>query len=63
VEGVSPAVQFDLARISLRQVNAWLHRDLAAQSPPVRRVEILNPAGMHNLAVGLDAYVEVKGRG
>ena len=63
MEGVSPVVQFDLARTSLRQVNAWLHRDLASQSPPVRRVEILNPAGMHNLAVGLDAYVEVIIRG
>jgi glutamate synthase domain-containing protein 3 len=63
VEGVSAAVQLDLARTPLRQVNAWLHRELAAQSPSVRRVEVLNPAGMHNIAVGLDADVEVVIRG
>src|SRR5207248_9948180 len=39
------------------------HHDLLAQSPPVHRVEILNPAGKHNIAVGLDAEVEVIIRG
>ena len=38
MEGVISAVPLDLATMSLRQVNAWLHHDLLTQSPPVRRV-------------------------
>ncbi len=59
MEGVSSAVQLDLARMTVRQVNQFLHRELRGR----RRVEVLNPAGMHNLAVGLDADVEVDVRG
>src|SRR5262245_65313221 len=43
----------------LRQLNQFLHRELS----PGQRVSVLNPAGMHNLAVGLDADVEVQIRG
>ena len=49
---------FDLAKTPLRQLNQLLHHELTAP-----RVEILNPAGMHNVAVGLDADVEVHVRG
>jgi glutamate synthase domain-containing protein 3 len=49
---------FDLAKTPLRQLNQLLHHELT-----VPRVEILNPAGMHNVAVGLDAEVEVHVRG
>jgi glutamate synthase domain-containing protein 3 len=55
VEGVSGVVQLDLAKMSVRQANHFLHREL----PPARHVEILNPAGMHNIAVGLDIDAEV----
>jgi glutamate synthase domain-containing protein 3 len=51
-------IQFDLAKTPLRQVNQLLHHGLMAP-----RVEILNPAGMHSIAVGLDADVEVHVRG
>jgi methylamine---glutamate N-methyltransferase subunit B len=66
VEGVSRpdlagqgAVRLDLAELPLRQVNHLLHRELPQRTPPVPRVDILNPAGMHNVAVGLDADLDV----
>lgn len=49
------AVCFDLARHALREVNAFLHGDLAA----VRRVQILNPDGAHSIAAGVSAPVEI----
>lgn len=59
MEGGSAVIPFDLARMPLRQMNQFLHSELA----PGARVEILNPAGMHNIAVGVDADVEVTIRG
>jgi glutamate synthase domain-containing protein 3 len=55
---VGDAVQIDLARASVRELNEYLHHRLAPSG--VRRVEILHPGGMHNLAVGLDADVDVE---
>jgi hypothetical protein len=50
-------LRFDLAQESLRSVNQRLH------GPPESlvgcRVEIHNPDGAHNIAVGLNAPVEV----
>lgn len=46
---------FDLASMPLRDLNQFLHRELN----PGDRVAIRNPAGKHNIAVGLDAAVEV----
>ena len=62
MEGVTAAVQLDLSALSVRRLNEILHRGLAGP-PPVGRVEVHNPAGRHNLAVGLDADVEVHIRG
>jgi glutamate synthase domain-containing protein 3 len=53
------ARQFDLSRSSVRELNQFLHRDLAG----VEHVEILHPNGMHNLAVGVDADVRIDIRG
>jgi glutamate synthase domain-containing protein 3 len=58
VEGVGKLMQLDLATMPVRQVNQLLHHELSAP-----RVEIINPAGMHNIAVGLDADVDVQIRG
>jgi glutamate synthase domain-containing protein 3 len=58
VEGVSGLTRLDLAVIPVRQANHFLHDDLPRQPPP-RRVEVLNPAGMHNIAVGLDVDADV----
>jgi len=53
--------RFDLASMSVRDVNSFLHQPRALEG--VREVEILNPAGKHNIAVGLDSPVEVNVRG
>ena len=53
------ARQFDLSRSSVRELNQLLHHELAG----IERVEILHPNGMHNLAVGIDADVEIDIRG
>jgi glutamate synthase domain-containing protein 3 len=53
--------EFDLAKLSVREVNQFLHHELADSG--IERVEILNPDGMHNLAVGLECEIEVDIRG
>ena len=54
-------VRLDLSTTSVREVNDYLHHQLVTEG--VRVVEILNPNGMHNIAVGLDCPVEVHVRG
>lgn len=51
-------ITLDLAETPLRQVNQFLHRELPPQSGP--KVQILNPNGAHNIAVGLNAPLEVE---
>ena len=51
------SVTFDLAQTPLREVNHFLHHNLIHSGQKIR---ILNPNGAHNLAVGLDAPVEVE---
>ena len=53
--------RLDLAQISVRALNQFLHHELTRQN--IQHVEILHPNGMHNLAVGLDADVDVVIRG
>ena len=48
-------VVFDLAEQPLRDLNQFLHGDLAG----VKRVRVLNPDGAHSIAVGLNANVHV----
>src|SRR5579872_4565854 len=55
-------IELDLARISVRELNQFLHHDLPKTGGGAH-VEILNPNGMHNLAVGLDAPAEIDIRG
>ena len=54
-------VRLDLSTTSVRELNDYLHHRLVADG--ARVVEILNPNGMHNIAVGLDCPVEVHVRG
>lgn len=49
--------QLDLARLSVREVNQYLHHELPGSG--IERVEILNPDGNHSIAVGLDCDVAV----
>ncbi len=48
---------FDLARDSLREVNAFLHQRAAAEG--ITEVQIRNPDGAHSLACGLNAPLDV----
>ncbi len=49
--------QLDLSRLSVREVNQFLHHDLAGSG--IERVEILNPDGLHSIAAGMDAAVDI----
>lgn len=51
------SVTFDLTQTPLREVNHFLYRHLTYNGG--QTVKILNPDGAHNLAVGLDAPVNV----
>ncbi|MBM4076495.1 MAG: protein glxC, partial [Planctomycetes bacterium] len=53
--------EFDLTGTRVRNVNNFLHHELPSSG--VQRVEILNPDGMHSIAVGLDCPVDVHIRG
>ncbi len=49
--------RLDLARLSIRELNGYLHHELPGNG--VREVEILNPEGLHNIAVGLTVPVKI----
>lgn len=49
--------EFNLANVTLRELNRYLHQD--AVGAGVRRVRVLNPDGAHSIACGLDADLEV----
>ena len=49
--------QLDLAKLSVREVNQFLHHELPGSG--IERIEISNPDGMHSIAAGLDCDVAV----
>jgi glutamate synthase domain-containing protein 3 len=51
------SLTFDLARTPLREANQFLHS--AESMAGTEQVTILNPDGAHNIAVGLDAPIQV----
>jgi len=51
-------MQLDLAKLSVREVNQFLHHKLRGSG--INRIEILNPDGNHSIAAGLDADVAVE---
>jgi glutamate synthase domain-containing protein 3 len=53
--------RIDLRKRSLRDLNSFLHHDLAKKK--VEHVEVLNPDGNHSIAAGVDAPVSVDVRG
>ncbi|MFW5453484.1 protein glxC [Thioalkalivibrio sulfidiphilus] len=55
------AVRFDLSETTVRELNQYLHHDLPGSG--AKHVEVLNPNGQHNLAVGVDAPVSIDIRG
>jgi glutamate synthase domain-containing protein 3 len=58
---VATEKRFDLAQTTVRELNQWLHSDLAGSG--VEHIEVLNPDGAHSIAVGLDAPISVDVRG
>lgn len=55
---IANLITFDLAETPLRQVNHYLHHHLTQTGE--QTIRILNPDGAHNLAVGVNAPVEVE---
>ena len=49
--------QLDLAKLSVRDVNQFLHHELPGSG--ITRIEIENPNGMHSIAAGLDCDITV----
>ena len=64
---MSSVRQFDLEQSTVREVNQFLHGELPAlvngAADRIATVEILNPAGRHSIAAGLDCPVDVEIRG
>ncbi len=52
---------FDLASRPLRELNRFLHRELGQSG--AGRVQVLNPDGAHNIAVGVDAPIDIEVHG
>ncbi len=64
MDGLTPAQGrrvFDLAAQKVRDLNQFLHQDLAASG--VGQVDVLNPGGRHAIAVGINHPVNVEVRG
>lgn len=64
MDGLNPAQGrrvFDLATQKVRDLNQFLHRELAASG--VGQVDVLNPGGRHAIAVGINHPVNVEVRG
>jgi glutamate synthase domain-containing protein 3 len=55
------SIVFDLAAGTVRELNRTLHSDLISQG--VKGVVIENPEGAHNIAVGVDAPLQIDIRG
>ena len=53
--------RIDLAEVSVRDLNQYFHHEL--RKTEAKEFEILNPNGLHNIAVGLDVPVKVHIRG
>ena len=56
LDDVVAGVSFDLSTQPLRQLNQFLHRELPAHAI---RVSVANPDGAHNIAVGVDAPIDI----
>lgn len=55
-------IQFDLAQTSVRELNAYLHNELTALGG-VPQIEVLNPDGQHNIAVGVSVPARINIQG
>jgi glutamate synthase domain-containing protein 3 len=55
---MADVVAFDLARQPVRELNAFLHRDAVRNGTTA--IRIANPDGAHNIAVGVDAPLQIE---
>mgnify|MGYP001157353006 FL=1 len=53
--------QLDLATMTVRELNEYLHQVLPAH--PVEQLEIINPDGLHSIAAGMDHAVVIEIQG
>ena len=51
-------LRLDLNQLTVREINEYLHHQ--ANTGGIKRVQLLNPNGQHNLAVGLDLPIEIE---
>lgn len=51
------SIGLDLEKISLRELNHYLHKELPEAN--LEHVDIYNPNGLHNIAVGVDSPVSI----
>jgi glutamate synthase domain-containing protein 3 len=56
--GLANGLTFDLAQTSLREINHFLHHQIANTNG--QKITILNPDGAHNIAVGLDVPADIE---
>lgn len=54
---------FDLAKGSVRELNQFLHHELAGSG--VKHIDVLNPNGSHSIAVGVNhpVTIDIRGQG
>ena len=50
--------RLDLSRLSVRELNQYLHHELPKNG--VDELEIVNPNGLHSIAVGLTVPVRIR---
>jgi glutamate synthase domain-containing protein 3 len=50
--------RLDLSCLSVRELNHYLHHELPKNG--IREIEVINPNGLHNIAVGLSVPVKVR---
>jgi len=58
---MATVTQFDLATMTVRELNQYLHHELG--EPAIEQVEIANPDGLHSIAAGMDQEVAIEIRG
>jgi len=58
---LAPERTFDLANSPVRELNQFLHHELAGSG--VKHIDVLNPKGAHSIAVGIDYAVDIDVRG
>jgi glutamate synthase domain-containing protein 3 len=54
---MATVTQYDLSAMTVRELNQYLHHELPQQS--IEQIEIVNPDGLHSIAVGMNQEVKI----